>query len=206
MITQKQLGAFLFESEMTGLYRNFSTPYTPWIDVCVILFMVQRYQPKTFLEIGTHWGATTRILAERFPEMSIVTVDPGDQVPSTDQPSYQHGEFLPQDEIGKLVEMLPNVTIIKQPFRDISWKDQCFEMIFIDGNHSLPHVVADSELSRQLVTSPGVILWHDHWNVPDVGQALKQLDWDEPIVTLEGTWMALCDTHPGSSWEKLVSS
>jgi predicted O-methyltransferase YrrM len=161
MVQDKPLHNFLLETDPDGFYDDLSCFHTPWIDVCVLLHLVRRYRPSRFLEIGTHRGVTTQILAERFPEMAIVTVDPGDQIPMSERPPIQLPEFLPQDQIGELVRDHANVTILRQRFRDVDWGDQRFEMLFVDGNHRLPQVLEDSHLALKLVTSPGVIAWHD---------------------------------------------
>ena len=168
---------------------------TPWIDLCVVLQLARRYHPARFLEIGTHRGATARILADKFPHMQIVTVDPGDQIPFAERPAIQRGEYLPQDQVGDLVRDRPNVTVIRRRFEEVEWKDQRFEMIFVDGNHSLEHVIRDSLLALKLLTSPGVIVWHDFDNVPDVNLALSQLPVADRIVSLQHTWIAYLDTH-----------
>ncbi len=195
MVRDKPLHNFLFETDPTGFYNGLDCFCTPWIDVCVILHLVRRYRPARFLEVGTHRGVTTRILADRFPEMEIVTVDPGDKIPVSERPPNQTAEFLPQSEIGMLVDGYANVHVIRERFGEINWDGQRFDMLFIDGNHSLPDVLADSRLALELVTDPGVVIWHDFNNVRDVGTALELLNVPRPIVTLHNTWIAYLDTH-----------
>jgi hypothetical protein len=195
MVRDKPLHNFLFETDPTGFYSGIDCFCTPWIDVCVILHLVRRYQPARFLEVGTHWGVTTRILAERFPEMQIITVDPGDRIPAAERPTNQAAEFLPQHEIGKLVDGYANVQVIRERFSAVEWFAQRFEMIFVDGNHSLPEVLTDSRLALELVTDPGVVIWHDYNNVVDVNKALSMLNVKAPIVSLHNTWIAYLDTH-----------
>jgi predicted O-methyltransferase YrrM len=195
MVRDKPLHNFLFETDPDGFYEGLHCPATPWIDVCVLLHLIRRYRPARFLEVGTHRGDTTRILADKFPAMSIVTVDPGDQVPDEERPSNQLHEYLPQAEIGELVADRPNVQVIKQKFRAIDWGKDSFDMIFIDGNHSLPDVLEDSQLALRLLSTPGVITWHDYDNVLDVNRALAQLALPRPIVSIHNTWMAYYDTH-----------
>jgi predicted O-methyltransferase YrrM len=195
MMRDKPLHDFLFETVPDGFYDGLHCPLTPWIDVCVLLHLIRRYQPARFLEVGTHRGDTTRILADKFPAMSIVTVDPGDQVRGEERPSNQLEEYLPQAEIGELVADRPNVQVIKRKFRDVDWGADSFGMIFIDGNHSLPDVLEDSHLALRLVSTPGVIVWHDYNNIDDINRALAQLALPRPIVSIHNTWMAYYDTH-----------
>lgn len=196
MLRDIPLHNFLFETDPDGFYQNLDCYCTPWIDVCVLLHLVRRYRPARFLEIGTHRGHTTRILAEKFPSMSIDTVDPGDQIAPESRPANQSEEYLGLDEVGVLVRDAPNVRVHKREFHRVEWpKDQRFEMIFIDGNHTLEWVLKDSHLALRLLTDPGVIVWHDCHNVPDVNLALEQLEWKSPIVSVHNTWMAYLDTH-----------
>lgn len=195
MLRDKPLHNFLFEADPDGFYSGLDCFCTPWIDVCAILHLVRRYRPPRFLEVGTHWGVTTRILAEKFPEMEIVTVDPGDKIPRSDRPPNQLAEFLAQEEIGKLVAGYANVQVVRDRFTELDWGEQRFEMLFIDGNHSLPAVLEDSRLALELVTDPGVIIWHDCNNVADVNRTLEMLNVSTPIVSLHNTWIAYHDTH-----------
>lgn len=195
MVRDKPLHHFLFETDPDGFYDGLDCFSTPWIDVCVLLHLVRRRRPQRFLEVGTHRGYTTRILARKFPEMEIVSVDPGDQIPLGERPPNQTGEYLRQDEIGELVRDCPNVRVVKQRFQDVDWHDARFEMIFVDGNHTHASVLGDSRLALRLVTSPGVIVWHDFNNVRDVNLALEQLELDSFIVSLHNTWTAYYDSH-----------
>jgi predicted O-methyltransferase YrrM len=195
MVRDKPLHNFFFEHDDLRFFDRLDCFATPWIDTCVILHLARFRRPQRFLEIGTHRGFTTRILAERFPEMEIVTVDPGDQVAAQDRPDNQINEYLRQEQIGELVRDHANVEIIKKPFQDIDWGDQRFEMIFVDGNHERASVLKDSHLAMRLVTDPGVIIWHDFNNVRGVNEALDQLHTEKPVVTLHNTWIAYLDTH-----------
>ena len=195
MIQEQALHSFLLESDRDLFYGNEQGPATPWIDMCAVLHLMRRYQPHRFLEVGTHQGYTTRVLARRFPNTSIVTVDPGDQVPLEERPEVQAAEYLPQEQIGELVSEAVNVRVLKRPFQDIDWGDARFDMIFIDGNHFLPHVLDDSLLALRLLASPGVVIWHDYNHIPDVNTALDRLPIARHIISLSGTWTAYYDTR-----------
>jgi predicted O-methyltransferase YrrM len=195
MVQNKPLHNFLFETDPDGFYSNLSCYCTPWIDVCVILHLIRRFKPSRFLEIGTHRGITTRTLAEKFPSMQIVTVDPGDQIAPSDRRRQQLPEYLSQDEIGECVSSHSNVTVLKRRFEDIQWAGQRFDMIFVDGDHGVPAVVRDSLISLSLVNAPGVVIWHDHNNEADVNVALEMLNLDGPIISIQDTWIAYHSTH-----------
>jgi predicted O-methyltransferase YrrM len=190
MFRDKPLHNFLFETASGDFYTNLQTWCTPWIDVCCLLHLIRHVRPRTFLEVGTHRGHTTRIIADRFPDLYITTCDPGDQVPETARPSNQATEYLPYDKIGELVAGKQNVRIIKDRFQAIDWGNQKFDVIFIDGDHSLNSVLSDSLLALKLLAPNGAIMWHDVNHVQDVNTALKQLDTPGDIVAIHNTWVA----------------
>lgn len=176
----KDFGEFSYYTALTqydvlSYYRD--KMYTPAIDVVALLRLISTYKPKTLLEIGTNQGQTTQIIADNFPELRIVTCDPGDQITEDQRNELQTDEHLPQSEIGARVAGYPNVQVIKRAFTDIDWGDQTFDFIFIDGDHSYEAVLRDSRLAAKLVNHPGVLAWHDvgNKNVPGVKKALEEL-------------------------------
>jgi predicted O-methyltransferase YrrM len=190
MFRDKPLHNFLFETDANNFYANLQTWCTPWIDVCCLLHLIRHIRPKTFLEVGTHLGHTTRIVSNRFPDLSITTCDPGDHVPATERPTNQATEYLPHDRVGELVAGKPNVRIIKDRFHAIDWGEQKFDVIFIDGDHTLSSVLSDSLLALKLLSPKGGIMWHDVNHVQDVNTALKQLNTPGDIVSIHNTWVA----------------
>lgn len=195
MVKTKPLTNFLFETDPDGFYSDLSCSCTPWIDVCVILHLVRRYKPDRFLEIGTHRGVTTRTLAEKFPHMQIVTVDPGDQIAATDRPRNQVTEYLPQAEIGECVTTHGNVTVLKQRLEEIEFGKQRFDMVFIDGDHRFSAVLRDTRIALRLVEDPGILIWHDYGNVKDVEIALDTLNLSGSIIAIQDTWIAFYSTY-----------
>lgn len=195
MIRDKPLHNFLFETDPSGFYRNLDTWCTPWIDVCCLLHLIRFHKPRTLLEIGTHKGYTTRILAGRFPDMSIVTVDPGNSVPDKERPENQKGEYLPKDQVGMLVSGMSNVEVIKRKIEDVDFSGRKFDFIFVDGNHQFEHVLSSSKIAFSLVNTPGTIVWHDFNNVKEVNSAILSMNTPSEVVWIHNTWIAYHDTH-----------
>lgn len=189
MIRDKPLHNFLFETDETDFYKNLNTWCTPWIDVCCILNLIRFHKPKTFLEIGTHYGHTTNIISDKFPNLKITTVDPGDQVNSDKRSPFQGAEYLAQNEIGKMFIGKQNINLIKKNFHDITF-DEKFDFIFIDGDHTYSAVIKDTQKALSLLNENGVIVWHDWENVKDVNAALNEFNLDKPIIYLHNTWIA----------------
>ena len=195
MVKRQPLHNFLFQSDPDGFYSNLSCHCTPWIDVCVILHLIRRYRPKAFLEIGTHRGHTTKILAEKFPEMQIVTVDPGNQIQEADRARNQVAEYPSQSEIGECARTYPNVRILKQRIEEIDWSSMRFDMVFVDGDHRYSAVLRDTAIAFGVLRNPGIIVWHDYNNVRDVNLALDSISVNPEITSIPDTWIAYYSSH-----------
>jgi predicted O-methyltransferase YrrM len=189
MIRDKPLHNFLFEMDENNFFKDLNAYCTPWIDVCCILSLIKYHKPKNLLEIGTHYGHTTKIISDKFPELKITTIDPGDKVQFADRSHIQQQEYLSQDEIGKMFRGNENINLIKEDFHQIDFKET-FDFIFIDGDHTYPAVINDTKKSLSLLNPKGVIIWHDWENVKDVNAALNEFNLPNPIVYLHNTWIA----------------
>jgi predicted O-methyltransferase YrrM len=192
MVREKPIIQLLFETDESRFFDNLDCYCTSWIDTCAILTLLRRHRPKSFLEVGTHRGHTARAVAERFPDMSLLLVDPGDSVAVSER-GFQTSEYLPQDRIGELAKGMENVSICLARFRSVDWHNRQFEAIFIDGNHSYDEVYQDSLQAISLITRPGIVLWHDYGNIGEVTMALNDLSVD--IVAVTGTHVAYWSTY-----------
>ena len=190
MIRDKPLHNFLFEMEESDFYKNLNTHSTPWIDMCCILSLIKYHKPKNLLEIGTYYGHTTKIISDKFPHLDITTTDPGDKILLNNRPSNQNGEYLQQNEIGKMFLGNNKIKLIKNDIHDIQFFDEKFDFIFIDGNHSYNSVIKDTQLSLNILNTNGVIVWHDWDNVKDVNAALNEFNLGKPIIHIHNTWIA----------------
>ena len=193
MLKDKQLHDFLFEMCEDDLYskKNYRrrrwTRWTPWVDVCVLLTLIKKFKVRKLLEIGTNQGHTTKIITDKFPNLEITTVDPGDKVSLSERLSSQKKEYMSQEKIGCMVNGYKNVEVIKEDFLEIQFNKK-FDFIFIDGNHSYNHVVEDTKKALTLIEKNGIITWHDCNHVDDVTKALNQFDFE--IITVNNTWVA----------------
>jgi predicted O-methyltransferase YrrM len=112
---------------------------------------------KTVAELGTHMGATTLHMAEAVGDGGLViTVDREDRCSSRFE-RYNHASriaFLKQDTlvpIGKMVELL-----------------------FVDDDHSQPHVENEILVQSDWVVPGGLMLFHDSAR-PQVRNAINSL-------------------------------
>ena len=160
------------------LYKDaFQRVPTPAIDISIILYLIDKYKPETFLEVGTCSGHTSRTITNVFPNLKITTCDPGDKVELNKRNKIQLSEYLSQNKIGEQIIGCKNVNFIYDEFLNINFESK-FDMIFIDGNHSLDCVYNDSIRAIKLLNEGGTIIWHDFNNVFDVNEALEKLNLD----------------------------
>lgn len=160
--------------------------YTPWRDAACLLHLCELHQPKRFLEVGCHRGATLRILMDRFTEMECTGVDPGDDVPPIERNPVQRGEHIQRMRVG---ELAPRASIYRQRFADV-WPPCNFDGIFVDGDHRAIAVTHDTDKAFALLAPRGFVCWHDCGNpaVPDVQAVLDELPIE--IAWVESTWFA----------------
>jgi len=122
----------------------------------------------TVLEIGTHKGATTTRMAEVADR--VVTVDVL-EVPHTTIEGHE-GCCLPPSEIGcqipatlrsKVTQHLINPNVPGELGRVLKSEGVLYDLIFIDGDHSIAGVQRDFETSAPWLSPTGVMLFHDCW-------------------------------------------
>jgi predicted O-methyltransferase YrrM len=162
--------------------------YTPFRDVACLLRLCELHQPKRFLEIGCHRGATMLLLSEAMPNCRIVGCDPGDHVLPFEQNAVQRGEYLRQEQIGELVKHR-GVAIYRVPFSELPNIGK-FDAVFIDGDHRANAVKHDISKALALLEPAGFIALHDCGNpvTPDVESVLRESPVD--FIRVEDSWIA----------------
>jgi len=166
--------------------------YTPEQDVQALIDLCQRFGTKRLLEIGCNRGETMLALSERFPDLYMVGVDPGDYVPPLERAPTQFAEYLPAHRVGELVIDRPNVRIYRcrsRQFFAAAFAEPLFDGVFIDGDHRQAAVEHDTRLATRLLRPGGFIAWHDCDNEAlGVVHALRALA--IPALQVPGTWLA----------------
>jgi len=117
---------------------------------------------KKILEIGTQWGHTTQNIATFNPEADITTVDITSDM-GLDL-KFQNHEILSEEESGIMITA-KNVTQLKMTSDDFFRQNkECFDAIFIDGDHSYEQVKKDTTNAITCLNPEGIIIWHDVYN------------------------------------------
>jgi len=156
---------------------------TTYFETYLLACLVQLLQARVIFEFGTLEGRTTLQLALNSPpEALIYTLDLPEKNCATQYKLVyaDEGSFraLP---IGGLFLSRPEGAKIRQVYADSASADyaglrQKVDLIFIDADHGYDYVKADSEKAFSMVSTNGVILWHDYgseWRA--VGRYLVEL-------------------------------
>jgi predicted O-methyltransferase YrrM len=125
-------------------------------------------KPRRVLEIGTHIGASTLVIAQALAshggsDSLLVTGDILD-VNHPEQGAYkQLGTLSPRDGLHQL-GLEDRVRFVAKPALDLMRElDQKFDFIFLDGDHSAPAVYQEISAALNILAPDGLILLHDFY-------------------------------------------
>lgn len=143
-----------------------SGPYTPAADLGAVIGAFTAWfcvfpRSGSILEVGAADGDSTRILAESFPHLLIHALEWGN-VAGT---NIQQRREVPAAPAANALRC-DNVRLLRANSLTVNFASLAPAAVFIDGNHTLPFVLADSAnaiaaLSRNTAAG-GVIAWHDY--------------------------------------------
>ena len=149
------------------------------VDQVVILSLLQIFNPKKIIEIGTYLGYTTALLAMNTKEAEIYTIDLPkqknsekyefslDKILTTDSDNDKylinnqntHGEIY----LSNLSKSgISRIHLIKRDSKELNFYEffKSSDLIFIDGGHDYETIEKDTINSRSILKK-GVIIWHD---------------------------------------------
>lgn len=110
---------------------------------------------KVVLEIGTYFGRSTVYMAQHAKIVHAVDWHVGDKGIGTSVTIPELIATLAEYEVND------RVMIHIGRISDMPLPSHYFDMAFIDGDHDLPGVISDCELSARVVKPGGVIAMHD---------------------------------------------
>ena len=120
------------------------------------------------VEVGTQFGQTSRALALHAPQRTVFTVD---TIHPCNLRDAQKGEQPTLENVAWYCRGLPNVFVSLDGFESFRMENKGIRMAFIDGDHSLEGVAADTSKVLNYAIRTGqkfVIAWHDY-NIGDDG-------------------------------------
>lgn len=144
-------------SEIALSVLNFHCLKWPMLELPAVLDAFSETPAKSFLEIGTFFGATSAAVALAFPEARIVTVDLPDPTVLALNAHTATKTGLAHRKLG----LTSRIEQILCDSKDLV-VEGTFDLIFVDGDHSTEGVLADLRIASRLLTPNGVIVVHDY--------------------------------------------
>lgn len=137
-------------------------------------------RPRSIFEIGTLDGRTTLNLAlNTDPETVLFTLDLPPGVPTRFKVSRADRTYVDKPESGERfigTDVAPRIHQLYGDSAAFDFSSHSAELVFVDGAHSYDFVMSDSLNALALLRGrPGIILWHDDGEWPDVTRALNEL-------------------------------
>jgi len=114
------------------------------METTLLKALAMRKEKCRFLEVGIHFGLTTKTIAEVAQECVALDID---------------------SSAGEYSRDLPNVHVIYADSRKLDWFSLGkFDLIYIDGDHAYDAVRSDTANAFQSLNENGVIVWDDYAN------------------------------------------
>ena len=154
-----------------------------WID------NIRPTQEMRIIEIGSYIGESTMIFADRFKE--VVSVDPYINDYDLEDAACSFAPFdKVYEQFVRNTLSIPNVKSIRETSQNAFsiLKDQQWDMVYIDGLHTLEGVSYDIAHYKTIIKPGGFVCGHDYgWG--NVRHAIGQLLDDKVDATFkDGSW------------------
>ena len=186
-------------------YVNMDKTVMRPVEVQVLAALTRHVDPQAVFEIGTYSGFTALHFAHNTgAQAKIYTLDlPPDYLPPSTRGKLTYDDRLVLELSRKNIcnrvyrgEPLENKIV--ELFGDSMTFDYTpylggMDLVFIDGNHSYEYVRSDTENALRLLSSRGVIIWHDFDYIihRDVFKYLNQLSRERRIYAIRDTRYAI---------------
>ena len=117
--------------------------------------LIEYFQPKNILEIGTSLGISTSVLSIAAPESNIITIEGCKTTASIAKQEFDKYHLKNIElKIGDFNTSLPQI-----------FKKQKFDLIYFDGNHTRKATLDYFNQSLQSIHNDSVLIFDDiHWS------------------------------------------
>lgn len=151
---------------LEGAVEHYSEGYVS--DYHILHCLLKKYQPKTFLEIGTHIGTGTKIIKNALGPGSVVYSL--DLLPEQAAKSAMHPTSEGRNQaVGSACD-LPFIQLLATDSLEFDYSElPNIEGFFIDADHDYDHPYHETLIA--LKHNPKIIIWHDA-DAPQVSQAI----------------------------------
>ena len=148
------------------------------------------YHPRHIFEIGTYRGVTSDFFLSILPDCDVVSIaykNPrwrflGRSFNNSELKTREIGEAVYGARRARFTQLygdsheLKSQSLLKEYGR--------FDLVFIDGDHSAKGVALDTELAQQIITTSGLLCWHDANPKPKYVDVRRYLEEELPISAL----------------------
>ncbi len=152
----------VIEHSMLARLMAYHCLYEPETEIRDLLAVIAETPARAFLEIGTHKGFTSAVVACAFPQLRVVTVDLPD-------PTHTQWNPLPGSQVGEAHRAVGVQHRVEQRLLDSAelWRfkgrGEVYDVVFIDGDHSFDAVFRDLVLAADLLPAEGgKLIAHDY--------------------------------------------
>jgi predicted O-methyltransferase YrrM len=157
-VTDFGAGSRVFKSNTRQISKIAETAGITPKNAKLLFRIVNYFQPKTILEIGTSLGLATSALSLGNKSSKIITLEGCPNTMAVAEKMFQVSSFkLPSN----------NVNFITTEFTSFlnNLKPQIFDLIYFDGNHSEKATLEYFELLLPTITNDSVWIFDDiHWS------------------------------------------
>lgn len=126
-----------------------------------------RFEPKRIFEIGTYLGATSDFFLALLPQCEVVSIayiNPrhrflGKRYNNSELTREKVGSMIDAVRLGRFTQLcgdshaLDAATFVRS--------HGCFDLVFIDGDHTHEGVRQDTALALSVRSADGIVCWHD---------------------------------------------
>jgi predicted O-methyltransferase YrrM len=129
-----------------------------------VIFALAAYlKPRRVLEIGTHIGSSTVMLASALDgtDATITTVDISDVNDPQVRPWEQVGMAHSPAEL--VAGLAPVEFVVSDSVEYLTKNDGAYDLIFLDGDHTAPTVYRELRLALSKLSAGGMVLIHDYF-------------------------------------------
>jgi predicted O-methyltransferase YrrM len=172
---------------------------TSMADMTALILLAKHTNRRSIFEFGTFRGYTTYNLAlNTHPDSKIYTLDlPGSSIheaklelTSLDliDKEMSGEQFLGSPVAGKIIQLYGDSAAF-----DYTPYEGEMDLVFVDASHSYGYVLSDSLVARRLISTGGIIIWHDYPTWPGVWLCLEELKqkWSGRFIWIEDTELVI---------------
>ncbi len=153
--------------QMAELYGKKAQGMTDTNDYEALAAIAMYYKPRRIFEIGTYHGLTSDFFLSILPQSEVVSIAYintrwrlfGRFFNNSELTRKEIGAEVSADRRSRFTQLYGDSHKLKS--ESFVEKYGRFDLVFIDGDHSREGVAQDTELVNKIISSSGIICWHD---------------------------------------------